>query len=154
VVGDAHKLSQYFADEKFDAVFSLSVFEHLAMPWIVAREINRVLDIGGITFHSTHFSWPVHEIPWDFYRFSDEGLKVLFAPVLGYKILHSGFFQPVRMSFNEVVPGHEDLPFHQGFGGVSILAEKTYDVDCKKFNWDATIEEILDKESHYPKTGQ
>ncbi|MFM6205549.1 methyltransferase domain-containing protein, partial [Planktothrix sp.] len=40
VVGDAHKLSQYFNNQRFDAIFSLSVFEHLAMPWIVAREIS------------------------------------------------------------------------------------------------------------------
>jgi hypothetical protein len=38
VVGDAHKLSQYFGNQKFDAIFSISVFEHLAMPWIAARE--------------------------------------------------------------------------------------------------------------------
>ncbi len=32
VVGDAHQLSKYFGDRQFDAIFSLSVLEHLAMP--------------------------------------------------------------------------------------------------------------------------
>jgi SAM-dependent methyltransferase len=150
-VGDAHKLSQYFDDNSFDAVFSLSVFEHLAMPWIVAREINRVLKTGGITFHSTHFSWPIHETPWDFYRYSDEGLKALFPQTMGYKVLKSGLFSPLRMFLDNFVPGQEELPFHPGFGGVSILAEKKFDVDMKKFCWDTDLEEILDKDSHYPK---
>lgn len=66
VVGDAHRLSQYFKHHRFDAIFSLSVFEHLAMPWVVAMEINKLLEIGGITFHGTHFAWPLHEKPWDF----------------------------------------------------------------------------------------
>jgi hypothetical protein len=152
VVGDAHKLSQYFREEKFNAVFSLSVFEHLAMPWVVAREINRVLESGGITFHATHFSWPIHERPWDFYRFSDEGLKILFPPVMGYKIIKSGLFSPLRMFPDRIEPGQERLPFERGFGGSSILAEKICEVDLKKFQWDTTLEEILDKDSRYPKT--
>ena len=32
VVGDAHELSRHFPADHFDAVFALSVFEHLAMP--------------------------------------------------------------------------------------------------------------------------
>jgi SAM-dependent methyltransferase len=151
VVGDAHKLSQYFRDEKFDAIFSLSVFEHLAMPWVVAREINRVLETGGITFHSTHFSWPIHERPWDFFRFSDEGLKILFPPVMGYKIIKSGLFSPLRLYLDRIGPGQESLPFERGFGGASILAEKIFEADLEKFRWNTTLDEILDNDSHYPK---
>src|SRR5436190_3112289 len=36
VVADAHDLRAALGDERFDAVFSISVFEHLAMPWKVA----------------------------------------------------------------------------------------------------------------------
>ena len=151
VVGDAHKLSQYFKDKKFDAVFSIAVFEHLAMPWVVAKEINKVLEIGGITFHISHFSWPIHETPWDFYRYSDEGFKVLFPPTMGYKLIKAGLFSPLRMYFDTRTPGQEGLPFQSGFGGVAILAEKKSDVDCKKFCWDTTIEEVLGNASQYPK---
>ena len=35
VVGDAHNLSQYF-DKQYDLIFCSAVFEHFAMPWIVA----------------------------------------------------------------------------------------------------------------------
>jgi ubiquinone/menaquinone biosynthesis C-methylase UbiE len=49
VVGDAHKLSTYFKkDEKFDVIYSSAVFEHLAMPWLAALEISKLLKVGGL----------------------------------------------------------------------------------------------------------
>lgn len=151
VVGDAHKLSQYFGDRKFDAVFSLSVFEHLAMPWVVAKEINKVMKVGGISYHQSHFSWPLHEMPWDFFRFSDEGFKSLFLPSMGFETIKSGLFSPMRMYFDSVPAGQEELPFFSGFGGAAILVKKNTDVDCDRFSWETTIEENLGSESRYPK---
>jgi len=151
VVGDAHKLSQYFNDQKFNAVFSLSVFEHLAMPWVVAKEINRILEIGGITYHASHFAFPLHELPWDFYRYSDEGFKALFPSSMGFKVLKSGLIDPVRIYFDSIPPGQEEFPYNISFASVAILAEKVSNVDCEKFKWDTTIEEVLGDGSHYPK---
>jgi hypothetical protein len=151
VVGDAHKLSQYFGNQRFDAIFSLSVFEHLAMPWVVAMEINKLLEVGGITFQSTHFSWPLHESPWDFWRFSDEGLKVLFSPALGFEVIESSLYVPLRMHLDTFIPGQETLVNQLGFGGVAILAKKVSEVNPDKFRWDVTLEEVVTAESHYPK---
>ena len=39
VVGDAHCLTRFFEGRKFGAIFSLSVMEHLAMPWVAALEM-------------------------------------------------------------------------------------------------------------------
>lgn len=66
VVGDAHKLSEYFKDEKFDIIYSSAVFEHFAMPWLVSTEISKLLKVGGIVFVETHFSFSSHERPWHF----------------------------------------------------------------------------------------
>ena len=151
VVGDAHKLSQYFKNKKFDAVFSVAVLEHLAMPWVVAMEINRILNIDGLTFHSTHFAWPLHETPWDFYRYSDQGLIALFPPSLGYHVIRTSLFSPVRMYLEGNPSGQEEFPFQPAFGGSAILAKKISDVNYEKFRWDATIDEVLGTESHYPK---
>ncbi|HSI62870.1 MAG TPA: methyltransferase domain-containing protein, partial [Candidatus Saccharimonadia bacterium] len=75
VAGDAHQLSSYFPQgTKFDAVFSVAVLEHIAMPWVVAMEISKLLAVGGIAYHATPFAWPLHETPWDFWRYSHEGL--------------------------------------------------------------------------------
>ena len=48
VVGDAHELSRHVEPESFDALLSVATFEHLAMPWKVAVEINKVLKPGGV----------------------------------------------------------------------------------------------------------
>lgn len=152
VVGDAHKLSQYFGGQKFDAIFSLSVFEHLAMPWVVAMEINKLLKVGGITFHTTHFSWPLHERPWDFWRFSDEGLKILFSKALGFEAIKSCLYAPLRMHLDTVTPPQEFLATQPGFGGVAILAKKVSEINADKFKWDVTLEDVLTQDSHYPKS--
>ena len=151
VVGDAHKLSQYFKNRKCDAIFSLSVFEHLAMPWLVAKEISKILEVGGITYHMSHFAWPLHEKPWDFWRFSDEGFKVLFPIALGFEIIKAGLFAPVRIHLDKVFPPQELLAAQPGFGVVAILARKVREVDYERFRWDLTLEDVLDANSHYPK---
>ena len=58
VVGDAHYLSRYFENKKFDLIFSSSVFEHLMMPWIVAEEISKILKLGGNVFIETELDKP------------------------------------------------------------------------------------------------
>jgi len=151
VVGDAHKLSQYFPNQKFDAIFSLSVFEHLAMPWLVAMEINKCLEIGGLTFHATHFAWPLHETPWDFWRFSDNGLKVLFSPAMGFEIVAAGLFHPLRMHLDSILPGQELFPAAPAFGGSAIIAKKVADFNPDKFKWDVELTDVVGADSHYPK---
>ncbi|MGD0800598.1 MAG: class I SAM-dependent methyltransferase, partial [Terracidiphilus sp.] len=95
VVGDAHKLSSYFVDQKFDLIYSSAVFEHLAMPWVVATEITKLLKLGGIIFVETHLSYGSHERPWHFFQFSDMALKVLFSPSLGIECIEAGASNPM-----------------------------------------------------------
>ena len=86
VVVDAQYLSTVIAPCSVDGVFSLAVLEHVAAPWLVAAEINRVLKIGGLTYHVVPSSWPVHEMPNDFWRMSHEGLKVMFGAATGFEV--------------------------------------------------------------------
>lgn len=86
VTGDAHELASYFQDASMDAILSISVFEHLAFPWKVAMEINRVLKPGGVCYVSTHPCWPTHELPWDFWRFPLAGLRLLFSEPTGFRV--------------------------------------------------------------------
>lgn len=48
IVVDAHKLSSSIPRRSINGVMSLSVFEHLAMPWKAAIELNRVMVKGAI----------------------------------------------------------------------------------------------------------
>ena len=64
------------------------------MPWVVAAEINKVLKVGGLTFHSTHFAFPIHERPWDFWRYTDQALRILFSPPLGFEVIRCELRHP------------------------------------------------------------
>ena len=113
----------------FDAVFSGAVLEHLAMPWLIAAEINRVLRLGGITYHITPQAWPVHEEPNDFWRFTDEALKLLFGAPLGFEVLHAGMADRVRLYPLEKEKGDVSLPFGYGYGSAWVLARKVAEID-------------------------
>ncbi|MDD5089082.1 MAG: methyltransferase domain-containing protein [bacterium] len=55
---DGHELP--FADEQFDVVTSVAVFEHLYDPFQAAREMFRVLKKGGVLIGSLAFLEPYH----------------------------------------------------------------------------------------------
>ena len=150
VIGDAHRLSEYFSDRKFDAVFSYSVLEHLAMPWVFPIEINRVLTPGGLTFHHTHFAWPQHEQPWDFWRFTDAGLKVLFSGTTGFEVTDSGMFEPLHMYLDRSADGLESFPEFPAYGGSVILAKKVSDCPVERGVWDVDVTDVY-AGSEYPR---
>lgn len=81
VIADAHDLSP-FKDGEFDAVIAVSVWEHLARPWIAAEAVHRVLKPNGLVYVATHQTFPLHGYPSDYFRFSTEAMKVLFGEPL------------------------------------------------------------------------
>jgi hypothetical protein len=90
VVADAHTLSATIR-EQFDFAFSVSVFEHLIMPWVAAYELNKVMNTGGLAFIQSHPTWPLHEEPWDFFRFSKNAWTGLFNRMTGFEIVEAGY---------------------------------------------------------------
>ena len=87
VVGDAHALARYFPPDPFDAIWSVSVFEHLMMPWAVVLQMNIVLKTGGTALIATHQTLGMHDMPWDFWRFSDTAWDALFNRFTGFEIV-------------------------------------------------------------------
>ncbi|REJ77066.1 MAG: methyltransferase domain-containing protein [Acidobacteria bacterium] len=77
VVGDAHALP--FRPGVFDAVLSTEVLEHLTHPRESIAEVQRVLRSGGTLVLTTRFLFPVHESPWDHFRFTRFALEDLLA---------------------------------------------------------------------------
>ena len=90
VRGDGCRLP--FADASFDLVYSSQVIEHVPTPWLFMQEISRVLRPGGIVVLTAPAWWPLHEEPYDFFRFTRYGLESL-AHVAGLKnirVTHDG----------------------------------------------------------------
>jgi SAM-dependent methyltransferase len=64
-------------DAGADGVLMVEVLEHLPNPGAAIAEARRVLRSGGILLGSAPFVWPVHGDPHDFFRFSEDGLRIL-----------------------------------------------------------------------------
>lgn len=126
VVGDAHALSALFPGQRFVAAFSTSVFEHLAMPWKVALELNRILEPGGVVYTSTHQTWPPHEEPWDFWRFSQHSWRTLFNAATGFEILEAVVGEPARVHACRTSPVTRGMPDSPAWLGSASLARKTH----------------------------
>lgn len=75
-IGDGHAIP--LADSSIDGVVVQAVLAYVREPWVVAREIHRVLRDGGIVFAATPFMQQVSEGPYDFTRFTVYGLQSLF----------------------------------------------------------------------------
>lgn len=65
--------------ERFDFVVCTEVLEHTLQPFEAVREIRRVLRPGGLVFVSTPFNFRIHGPLPDCWRFTEHGLRALFA---------------------------------------------------------------------------
>ncbi|MBA4247488.1 MAG: hypothetical protein C0444_04225 [Microbacterium sp.] len=97
VVADVHELDLVFGTESVAIVYSGSLLEHVAAPWIVARACSSVLVPGGYAVHHAPWAWPTHAQPNDFWRMSTGGLRQLFTPALGFEVVETGASTDVRM---------------------------------------------------------
>jgi 2-polyprenyl-3-methyl-5-hydroxy-6-metoxy-1,4-benzoquinol methylase len=50
------------------------VLEHVHKPGELLRKVRRVLKPGSIVFLTVPFTWPVHEMPYDYRRFTSIAL--------------------------------------------------------------------------------
>lgn len=150
VVGDAHRLSQYF-DKKFDLIFSSAVFEHLAMPWQASLEMIKLLKPGGYIFVETHYSFSSHERPWHFFQYSENALNVLFPEKFGIKCIEKGCSNPIEGYFSKDADEYlqerlvGDLFCHSEF-----LGKKIKDVSNNDLNWESVLLEDVVGTTKYP----
>jgi SAM-dependent methyltransferase len=75
VIGDAQALG--ISDGSFEVVLCTEVLEHLPEPQRAIDEIFRVLAPGGQLLLTTRFLFPIHDAPYDYFRFTKYGLRHL-----------------------------------------------------------------------------
>lgn len=66
-----------FGDEKFDVVVLAEVLEHLYAPHLGIDNIYKILNKNGKLILTTPFILPIHDAPYDYYRFTKYGLQYL-----------------------------------------------------------------------------
>ena len=154
VVGDAHALSRFIRAGSLDGVISMSVLEHIQAPWVVAAEMNRVLKPGGLVYQQVPGAWPAHAQPNDFWRFSAEGLRVLFGAATGFEVLEAR-----DCGRAAIIPGpywrskHLDMPTVPTFAMAEILARKVEEIAPDSVAWPLTASDSETRSNQYPVAG-
>ena len=84
VVHDLHEFPKDIG--RFGHVDCCSVLEHCERPWMVAKNIGKLLNPKGTILLSVPFAWRVHGYPSDYWRMTTEAVKVIF-PQIAWKRL-------------------------------------------------------------------
>jgi SAM-dependent methyltransferase len=125
-IADVHALPSAWTG-RFGAFVSEAVFEHLARPWIAAQEIFKVLAPGGLCYTATHQTYPLHAVPKDYFRFSDDALSLIFEDA-GFEILSVGYEHRVKVIVpEEFVPAWALDAWNEGnpaFSHVHLIARR------------------------------
>lgn len=90
---DLHSLG--FADNSIGTALLFDIVEHVREPWVGLAEVHRCLKPGGVVVMTSHFFFPIHAYPDDFWRFSSSGFGVLLKD---FRIVANG------------MSGHKRLP--------------------------------------------
>lgn len=109
----------------YDLVLLTQVLEHLPEPRDVLREIYRVLKPGAQLWLSAPLFFPEHEVPYDFYRYTQFGFKHLLTSV-GFAVEHTEWLEGYYGTLAyQLLTAAKALPVHPrqyGGGGVGLVA--------------------------------
>lgn len=74
----------------FSHIDCCSVLEHTKRPWLVAKNMQDALEIGGTILVSVPFIWREHGYPSDYWRMTANALPVLFEKIRWRQIAYYG----------------------------------------------------------------
>jgi hypothetical protein len=99
-------------------------------------------------------AWPGHAQPNDFWRFSSEGLRVLFGPSSGFEILEA-----CDSARSAMIPSPDwrgdflDMPTNPAMAMAEILARKVEEIPPGAIAWPLTSSESEIRSHQYPLEG-
>lgn len=96
-----------------------SVLEHSRRPWLLAANLERLMEEGATLFLSVPFVWRVHFYPQDLFRFTAEGVRTLFPGVDWTRLAYaSDKLRPDTYIKAQTIEGHPYFPRTEvlGFG--------------------------------------
>jgi SAM-dependent methyltransferase len=88
-IEDIHHLT--FEDNSVGTVLSFETLEHVADPIRAVQEMYRVLRPGGVLAISSLMFFPIHEHPWDYWRFTPEAFDMLLQPFESRLVIAQGW---------------------------------------------------------------
>ena len=107
LVADAYAVP--LPDGSAGAILLSEVLEHLERPGDALAECRRLLRPDGHLIATTPFSWPLHEEPRDFFRYSPHGLRHL-AEAAGLEVVElrplSGAWTTIALHFAYALQRH------------------------------------------------
>lgn len=65
----------------FSHVDCLSVLEHSRRPWLLAANLERLLQRDGTLYVSVPWVWRFHAYPADYWRMNDQAVRALFPAI-------------------------------------------------------------------------
>jgi SAM-dependent methyltransferase len=95
---DFEEVDAALGHRTFGTVICASVLEHVDNVWAMASNIARLVEPGGRLFLSVPMSWRLHGYPSDYWRFTPNGVHVLFP---------SFEFDPDLATISSNLPGEE-----------------------------------------------
>lgn len=110
-------------DARFDLVLCTQVLEHVPEPGKVLRELCRVLKPGCSLWISAPLSFHEHEVPHDYFRYTQYGWQRLIADA-GLELLRiewlQGYFGTIAYQLNQARHFLPIAPRHFGGGAVGL----------------------------------
>jgi len=75
---DVHLLG--IGDAKAGSIVMMDTLEHVQDPIVAMRDVYRAMRPGGIVIASSHMAFPIHNHPWDYWRYTPAAFDLIFQP--------------------------------------------------------------------------
>ena len=108
-------------DARYDAIICTQVLEHIDEPQKVLYEFSRILRHSGKLYLTAPLYYPEHEIPYDYFRYTQYGLRHLFDKAnLEIQSMEwlEGYFMTLA---TQLWIGSESLPLNYKHYGLGIF---------------------------------